>query len=54
MGSAIGQQLKVVDLENNEIAFAALGSGYDNTPMWDNIILTFFYAKKQLSIFLSN
>ncbi|XP_071930692.1 leucine-rich repeat receptor protein kinase HPCA1-like isoform X2 [Coffea arabica] len=47
MGSAIGQQLKVVDLENNEITSAALGSGYDNTPILlaGNPVCSEFLAK---------
>ncbi|XP_027120030.1 leucine-rich repeat receptor protein kinase HPCA1 [Coffea arabica] len=31
MGKTIGQQLQLVDLENNEIPYVTLGSGYQNT-----------------------
>ena len=33
MGKTIGQQLQLVDLENNEIPYVTLGSGYQNTLM---------------------
>lgn len=31
MGKSVGQQLQLVDLQNNEISLVTLGSGYDNT-----------------------
>lgn len=33
MGKNIGQQLQLVDLQNNEISAVTVGSGYDNTLM---------------------
>lgn len=33
MGNSIGQQLQLVDLQNNQISTITLGSGFTNTLM---------------------